>query len=165
MIATPTEFPSVLNASFDQIRQYGESSVSVSIRLLEALERIAGAVVREPDRQAVRRQAEMVVEGSRHQAFCDGDQKDIQERFEHVFRRAEIDPKASLNGAADRGGASATPALLGGQWHAECSIPRRGAEVALPSERIKNSFLLESPSTGTGEGPGEGVQHNSGSYS
>lgn len=85
VIAVPTEFASVLNASFDQIRQYGSSSVSVSIRLLESLRKIGIACIRDVDRQAVERQAELVLEGCRNETLTSGDMADIQQRFDDVM--------------------------------------------------------------------------------
>lgn len=62
VIANPVTFPGVLDAAFDQIRQYGRGAVSVTIRLLEAMGAIAGHVQRESDREALKRQAEMIVQ-------------------------------------------------------------------------------------------------------
>lgn len=62
VIANPVTFPDVLDAAFDQIRQYSRGAVSVTIRLLEAMRAIAAHVSREEDREAVRRQAEMIVQ-------------------------------------------------------------------------------------------------------
>ncbi len=60
LIMKATSFPPVLDASFNQIRQYSANSVAVTIRLLEVLCNIAEVVTFDADRQAVRCHAEMI---------------------------------------------------------------------------------------------------------
>jgi uncharacterized membrane protein len=60
IVARPVSFPALLDASFNQIRQYGCDSVAVTLRLLEALSSIAEHVQRAEDREAVRLHAAMV---------------------------------------------------------------------------------------------------------
>jgi uncharacterized membrane protein len=81
VIARPYTFHSVLAAAFDQIRQYGATSVAVTIRMLEALERIASAATRHDDIPSIRAQADMIVEVARNQGFADGDLSDVEERY------------------------------------------------------------------------------------
>jgi uncharacterized membrane protein len=85
VIAKPITFEGITNAAFDQIRQYGRSSVAVTIRLLEALHLIA-VQTRHPDqRQAILRQAHMLERGSRD-AFSEAeDREDVHQRYHAVL--------------------------------------------------------------------------------
>ncbi|WP_322521991.1 DUF2254 domain-containing protein [Guyparkeria halophila] len=64
VIAPSPSFPAMLDAGFDQIRQYGRSSVAVSIRLMETLVLITAFTHRPAHRAAVLRQAEMIRRGA-----------------------------------------------------------------------------------------------------
>lgn len=84
IVSPTTEFESILNSGFHQIRQHGSSYVSVSIRLLEALRQIASVTRRDADRTAIRRQADMTLEGCEKQDFCEGDLENIRDRHQAV---------------------------------------------------------------------------------
>ncbi|MFO7809073.1 DUF2254 domain-containing protein [Guyparkeria sp.] len=60
VIAPSSSFPAMLDAGFDQIRQYGRSSVAVSIRLMETLVLITAFAYRSADRAAILRHAQMI---------------------------------------------------------------------------------------------------------
>ena len=64
VILKPVTFESLVNAAFDQIRQYGRTDVAVTIRLLEALETIGRQTYNEKQKQPLLRQAQMIVRGS-----------------------------------------------------------------------------------------------------
>lgn len=81
LIVEPIAFADVLDASFNQIRQYGQSSVAVTIRLLEAIATIASFTPRPADRSALRRHAEMIERGSQEGISEELDRKDVQERY------------------------------------------------------------------------------------
>jgi uncharacterized membrane protein len=75
-------FPNVTDAAFNQIRQYGRTSIAVAIRLLETIAEIARSVHRPEDRAALLRHAEMIARGA-----CDGlleeeDRQEVEERFQ-----------------------------------------------------------------------------------
>ncbi|TWT89658.1 hypothetical protein Mal64_00370 [Pseudobythopirellula maris] len=80
VVARPRRFDTILSAAFDQIRQNSVSVVSVSLRLLEALEAIDRSVVRQGDRVAIARQADLVLEGARSAGLTEADLKDLEER-------------------------------------------------------------------------------------
>jgi uncharacterized membrane protein len=63
IIAEPVTFAGVANAAFNQIRQYGRSSVAVTIRLLETIGQVAEHARRQEDLSVLRRHAEMVLRG------------------------------------------------------------------------------------------------------
>ena len=88
MIARPITFTGITNAAFDQIRQYGRSSVAVTIRLLEALTMIAAHTRTQEQRQAILRQAEMIARASKDALPEENDRQDVEERYKAL--RSEI---------------------------------------------------------------------------
>ncbi len=85
VVARGWTFANVLDAAFNPIRQYGRTSVSVTIRLLEALTTIAGQASRDEDRTAVRRQAEMIRAGAEESLAEPRDVADMCERYEQFL--------------------------------------------------------------------------------
>jgi len=84
VIAKPVTFAGITNAAFDQIRQYGRSSVAVTIRLLETLKMIA-AQVRHPDqREAIFRQANMIKRTS-NEIPEKYDREDVEKRYQALL--------------------------------------------------------------------------------
>lgn len=64
VIASLVSFAEIIDSAFDQIRQYGRTNTSVTIRLLEMIARVI-AYARDDDlRSALLRQAEMIARGS-----------------------------------------------------------------------------------------------------
>jgi uncharacterized membrane protein len=86
VVAESVTFPAVADAAFHQIRQYGRSSVAVTIRLLETIARMAGKVTREEDREALLRHATLIERGSRDAFPEAADRHDVQERYQAVVR-------------------------------------------------------------------------------
>ncbi|MBZ0114030.1 MAG: DUF2254 domain-containing protein, partial [Thermoanaerobaculia bacterium] len=64
LIRHSADFPELLDAAFDPIRHYGQSSPAVVLRLMEALATIAELVERPEDREALRRHAETLSRGA-----------------------------------------------------------------------------------------------------
>jgi uncharacterized membrane protein len=78
-------FSGVLDSAFNQIRQNTRSAVSVRIKLLESLSRIAEEAIREKDRLYLHKQGEMIYEASKKEGvFEPADQEDILDRYEHL---------------------------------------------------------------------------------
>ncbi len=81
LIIKPFTFVGMLNASFDQIRQYGRQSVAVTVRLIETLTVIAGQTRRPTQRKSILRQAKMVLRSS-HTALPEkNDKEDVLQRY------------------------------------------------------------------------------------
>ncbi len=101
IIHKPITFEGVINASFDQIRQNGSTSVAVTIRLLEALSTIAACSQNADQAQAIRRQAEMIVRASRKSVTEQNDAEDVQQRYEALLdvldERGESDATVTLS--------------------------------------------------------------------
>jgi uncharacterized membrane protein len=81
LITDPITITGIIDAAFNQIRQYGRTSTSVTIRLLETIGRIAEQVRTEEARTALLRQATMIERGSREGLPEEWDQQTVQERF------------------------------------------------------------------------------------
>jgi uncharacterized membrane protein len=85
VVSKPETFTGIINAAFDQIRQYGRDSVAVTIRLLEALETVAGQARTREQRDAVLRQADMILQGSIEALHGGHDVEDVRERYQAVL--------------------------------------------------------------------------------
>lgn len=81
IIAEPISFTDATDAAFNQIRQYGKSSVAVTMRLLEAIAAIAAFTHRIPDRTTLQRHADMIERGSQEGIAEELDYKNVQERY------------------------------------------------------------------------------------
>ena len=82
LIIKPFTFDGMVNASFDQIRQYGSTSVAVTIRLLEMLTIIATQTTRAEQRQAVHRQANMILRTAGKVLQEQNDKEDVLQRYQ-----------------------------------------------------------------------------------
>ncbi|MFC4699584.1 DUF2254 domain-containing protein [Glaciecola siphonariae] len=72
------------SAAFDQIRQQAQSNVSVTIRLLESLQKVAMQACSEQQYQFVRGQLEMIVEQQGKETHAKGDASDIGNRIQQI---------------------------------------------------------------------------------
>lgn len=89
VIAKPKTFDDLLNSAFNQIRQYGRTSVSVTIRLLESLIVIASNTSRDIDKESIRRHAEMIKRGSDEGIPEELDRNDVDQRYEQLIEILE----------------------------------------------------------------------------
>ncbi|HEY9813240.1 MAG TPA: DUF2254 domain-containing protein, partial [Candidatus Sericytochromatia bacterium] len=69
------------DAAFNQIRQYAQSSVGVTMRLLEAIKTIASFTHNKTDRAALLRHANMIDRGSQEGIKEELDRQDVKERY------------------------------------------------------------------------------------
>jgi uncharacterized membrane protein len=89
LVSYPYTFTGLVEAAFDQIRQFGLGYVSVTIRLLETIAAVLPFTRGEEQRQALIRQAAMIDQGSA-QAFPEEyDRRKIHERYLMVFEVLE----------------------------------------------------------------------------
>ncbi|MEP6515234.1 DUF2254 domain-containing protein [Microcoleus vaginatus] len=91
VIVEGVTFEGLVDAAFNQIRQYSKSDVAVTIRLLEAIACIATYTHNSKQREALRRQAEMILNSSGEQISQEQDQKDVQERYHQVIKALRHD--------------------------------------------------------------------------
>ncbi|WP_009630402.1 DUF2254 domain-containing protein [Synechocystis sp. PCC 7509] len=86
IITQPVTFVGLINAAFNQIRQYSNSDVAVTIRLLEAITTIARYTQNPKDREALRRHAEMIQRDSNDAVSEEWDKKDIEKQYQAVLK-------------------------------------------------------------------------------
>ncbi|MEZ6071284.1 MAG: DUF2254 domain-containing protein [Pirellulales bacterium] len=84
VVATTATFGSLLDASFNMIRQYGRDSVAVTIRMLETLASVALRVHRDDDRLALARHAEMVARNAESYPE-ENDRRHVRDRLERFY--------------------------------------------------------------------------------
>jgi uncharacterized membrane protein len=87
VIAHPVTFPGVFDAAFSPIRRNARTNVVVTIRMLETIEHVAGAVCRPEDRRELERQARMIRDGAREALPEPDDRRAVQERYDRALRR------------------------------------------------------------------------------
>jgi uncharacterized membrane protein len=86
IIARPLLFPQLLRSSFEQIRYYGRTNPDVALHLLAMLAMIASHVRRPRDRDAVREEAEAVLQSSEGGLPDARDRRRARACYEHVLR-------------------------------------------------------------------------------
>jgi uncharacterized membrane protein len=86
VIVRPWTFTGALDAAFDQIRQYGNTSTAVAVRLLESLAILAVCVRRPDDAAALLRQAALVERDYDRASHDVADRQDVHERAARIRR-------------------------------------------------------------------------------
>jgi uncharacterized membrane protein len=97
----------MIEAAFNQIRQYGRSSVAVSIRLLETFTVIANCLVRKADGTGLRLQAQTIKDAS--DVYLTVDRRAIEARYDALME-ALAEKKPSMVAQGRREIASLAPA-------------------------------------------------------
>ena len=85
IVAKRETFEGIVNASFDQIRQYGKDSISVTIRLLEVLGKIANLVEKDIQRDVVLKHANKILHSSELNITEKNDLDDVKDRYSRIF--------------------------------------------------------------------------------
>jgi uncharacterized membrane protein len=89
LIGQPVTFAGVVDAAFNQIRQYGRSSVAVTIRLLETITVIAAHTRTEDERTALQRQATMIGHGASNGVPEAMDRQNIEAQYQLALKVLE----------------------------------------------------------------------------
>jgi len=89
LLVDPVTFEGMLATAFDQIRQFARTIPSVSMRLLEALARLAANAADADRRAAVRTQADMVYHGALDEGLQECDREDLEARYRAVIEAVE----------------------------------------------------------------------------
>jgi uncharacterized membrane protein len=109
LIIRSETFGRMVNAAFNQIRQYGAGSVAVTIRLMEVLTTIMQHARTDEHREAILRQARMVERGSRALPE-EEDQRDVDKRYRGIVLALE---RSKGNGDAVPEAGEEAPATAG----------------------------------------------------
>lgn len=86
VISDAVTFKGLIDAAFNQIRQHGQSDVAVTIRLLEVIAIIIARAKTDEQREALVRQAEMIMRTSNKIIPEPNDRQDIADRYQLVMR-------------------------------------------------------------------------------
>ena len=89
VVAIPATFAELLDAAFDPLRQHGRTNAAITIRLLEAIGAVAPMTRRAADRDALRRQAEMIARGAREGLPEAEDQRSALRAFEAALEAVQ----------------------------------------------------------------------------
>lgn len=82
----PLNFAGLIDASFNQIRQYGERSPSVLIRLMESLDTLMNFARSDEQKDAIQRHAAMVLETGESGITVKNDLNDLKTRYESLLK-------------------------------------------------------------------------------
>lgn len=94
IISNPLSFEGVVDTAFNMIRQNSLAVPAVAIRLLETMATVARQPVRDQDRRALRRQADLVVRGCREAFSATDDLRDLEERYRAAVKALDGEPDA-----------------------------------------------------------------------
>lgn len=83
-------FKGMVDAAFNMIRQNSESVAAVSIHLLDTIATIAARTHRKPDRDALLRQADMVISGCKNRLSAADDRNDLEKRYAAVKKAMTV---------------------------------------------------------------------------
>lgn len=86
VVADAPAFPVLLSQAMGEIRRSGRGSLTVSVRILEALVLVGGHAVRDDDRRAVIRQAQRVLEDTTGTLVMPHERTLLERRLEDVRR-------------------------------------------------------------------------------
>lgn len=89
IIAYPTSFDRLVDAAFNQIRQYARTHAAVTIRLLENIQVILPFTRFPEQREALLRQATMIEQGSHDGLPEEADRRDVHDRYLSLFKTVE----------------------------------------------------------------------------
>ncbi|WP_338377848.1 DUF2254 domain-containing protein [uncultured Flavobacterium sp.] len=85
LIANTTDFEGLMNASFNQIRQFSAGSTAVIIKLMEALITINEFATKKSHKKAVIKHAKMVLNVGKHSIKESFDYNDLEERSKKIL--------------------------------------------------------------------------------
>jgi uncharacterized membrane protein len=86
IVRAVTTFDSVVDAAFNELRQYGRDSAPVTIRLLEVINVCLRQVPHDHQRRPLLRQAEIIYRQSQAALPEEADRADVQERWERIIQ-------------------------------------------------------------------------------
>ncbi len=81
LVAPGPDFPGILDAAFNQIRQNSRANPAVCIRMLEAIAQVASHVRNPEDMARLQRHADMIVSGAREGVLEANDRLDVEASY------------------------------------------------------------------------------------
>jgi uncharacterized membrane protein len=92
VVAVVHTFSGMLNAAFNQIRQYGEKSPAVIIRLMDAMLTISTFSRRKKHQKLLGQHAEMLMNAAENAFSEKRDVKDVKDRYERLKKQLNNKP-------------------------------------------------------------------------
>ncbi|WP_416670390.1 DUF2254 domain-containing protein [Egbenema bharatensis] len=89
VITVPIRFESIVDQSFNQIRQYGKTDLAVMVRLLEGVYAVAKCAHNPVQRTALTRHAEMILRSSQEGLSEEYDRKLVAEQYNAILEELE----------------------------------------------------------------------------
>jgi uncharacterized membrane protein len=89
LVLQGSDFPGVVDAAFNQIRQNSHSNPAIAIRMLEAITRVASRIQCREHAHCLRRHAEMIIAGARKSVTESDDLLAVETRFAAVTKSLE----------------------------------------------------------------------------
>lgn len=86
IIANPSSFTGVTDAALLQIRQNGHTHVSITVRLLEMIARVAAQAKRKEDQEVLLHHASMIQRSGLDGLKEESDRRDVRERYHAVLK-------------------------------------------------------------------------------
>ena len=86
VVAKTTDFAGVVDAAFNQIRQYGAGSVAVTLRLLEAITDVAACARTAEQREVLLRHARMISDPEKEAFAEQADREDLRHRVQEAMK-------------------------------------------------------------------------------
>ena len=105
--APATTFAHLVDAAFNQIRQYARSNAAVTLRLLETIAAVAPATRCREQRAALQRQADMLRRGARDGLPEEEDRREAEQRYQTASQRLAAGDDADAAAVAAPAGAAA----------------------------------------------------------
>lgn len=92
ILENPLTFAGMMDAAFNQIRQYGNEMPAILIRLMESLVTINGFACNPLQKETLQRHSKLVLDTARSAHLQPGDMDDLKERYDRMEKR-EPNPK------------------------------------------------------------------------
>jgi uncharacterized membrane protein len=89
LVTLPVSLDNLLDAAFNQIRQYGATSPAVILRMLESIAAIVAQATRAEDLRALAEHARLVHEAGQTNFTADSDRADLEQRYQAIRKRLE----------------------------------------------------------------------------
>ena len=102
VIGDPLTYPRMIDAAFNQIRQYGRGNAEVLIRMLGAIATVASRAQGADERAALFRHAQLIEQDSRSGLPSPADQGRVRAAFEQTARALGLQERDELRAPVPR---------------------------------------------------------------
>lgn len=89
VVTHPVTYPKIVEAAFNQVRQYGRDNAAITIRLLETIDKLMYFTYNEEHRQELLRQANMIDKGCCDGLLEENDRQKVHQLYQQVLTSAK----------------------------------------------------------------------------